>query len=322
MHTAEYKIKSVMLGHAVGDALGVPVEFTPRTVLDRTPVTDMMGYGTYNMPAGCWSDDTSMALAALDSLKAGKVDWGQIMGNFAQWVHAGRYTPTGVLFDIGGICRDAIRRFEAYPAAPLQCGPTDEYSNGNGSLMRIHPFSLYAYFCGTRDTALIHDASALTHGHLRSRIACGIYTFVLWALLDSPTKAAVQTGLAQAYGHYKTYDENRTFLRLYRDIGQIPCLAEDGTVSVDRSALRSDGYVVSTLEAAVWCLLTTDSFEACVLKAVNLGEDTDTTAAVAGGLAGALYGLSAIPADWRSQLKESTSIESLCAQAAAAWTKA
>ena len=153
------------------------------------------------MPAGCWSDDTSMALAALDSLKAGKVDWGQIMGNFAQWVHAGRYTPTGVLFDIGGICRDAIRRFEAYPAAPLQCGPTDEYSNGNGSLMRIHPFSLLVWrdrqARGTWEE-LIDKASALTHAHERSCLACKIYTLVLLHLLDMPSKASVRLALTVA----------------------------------------------------------------------------------------------------------------------------
>ena len=139
-------IKSVIIGHAVGDALGVPVEFCSREELDETPVTDMMGFGSYPVPAGAWSDDTGMTLAALDSLSKGTVDYDDIMENLVRWCSEDAYTPTGEMFDIGRTCLTAIRAYLAtYGKPALECGLTDEHSNGNGSLMRILPFVLYAY---------------------------------------------------------------------------------------------------------------------------------------------------------------------------------
>ena len=138
-------IKAVMLGHAVGDALGVPVEFCERDELAAKPVTDMVGYGTYPYPAGCWSDDTSMSLAELDSLASGKLDFDDIMVKFGEWYYDDEYTPTGEMFDVGNTCSYAIDNYFAYHKPVEECGLTGERSNGNGSLMRIHPFVLYAY---------------------------------------------------------------------------------------------------------------------------------------------------------------------------------
>ncbi|MBQ9745721.1 MAG: ADP-ribosylglycohydrolase family protein, partial [Clostridia bacterium] len=141
------KIKSVVIGHAVADALGVPVEFRGRTELAKAPVTDMRGFGTYSVPAGSWSDDTSMSLAALDSLANGRLDYTEIMENFAKWYFSADYTPTGAVFDIGGTCLDAIYNYSHNTGiAPTECGSDGDYSNGNGSLMRIHPFSLAMYY--------------------------------------------------------------------------------------------------------------------------------------------------------------------------------
>ena len=140
-----YKIKSVILGHAVGDALGVPVEFVSRAELDRNPVEDMEGYGTYPYPAGCWSDDTSMSIAAFDSLADDKVDWKEIMVNFGKWYYKDKYTPTGEMFDVGNTCSTAIENYFKYGKPLSFCGLTYERSNEHGSLMRIHPFALYEY---------------------------------------------------------------------------------------------------------------------------------------------------------------------------------
>ena len=120
------KIKSVMIGHAIGDALGVPVEFMTREELEKSPVTDMMGYGTYPVPAGSWSDDTSMALAALDSLSKGVVDWDDIMNNFGKWLHDGEYTPTGECFDAGITCVRAIINYFNNKLPPCECGESSE----------------------------------------------------------------------------------------------------------------------------------------------------------------------------------------------------
>ena len=305
-------IKAVMLGHAVGDALGVPVEFCDREELDGNPVTDMKGFGTYPYPAGCWSDDTSMSLAALDSLADDKMDFDEIMHNFGKWIEQDAYTPTGEAFDAGRTCVNAIINYFANKKSIFDCGMIGERSNGNGSLMRIHPFALYGIakeMPQDEYLQLLHTASALTHAHERSKMACGIYGLILKRILLHADKTAVLDGLAEAQTLYLDNTENIHYQRLFSP--DFP--------KFSRKEIRSTGYVVDTLEAAIWCLLTTDSYEACVLKAVNLGEDTDTVAAIAGGLAGALYGYDAIPKKWLDTLYRRDYIEEMCERAASAW---
>lgn len=307
-----YKAKSVIIGHAVGDALGVPVEFEDREVLDKNPVTDMREYGTYNMPKGSWSDDTSMSLCALETLTNDKINFNAVMSNFVRWYRNGEFTPTGVVFDIGGTCVYAINNYFLERKSWRDCGRSDDYSNGNGSLMRIHPFVLYTYALNAdvkTQIELIELASSLTHAHERSKKACGIYAFILWELLSEPTKNSVAAGLEKAKIFYADSPEITYYQRLFG-------FADSGkTETIGRESIKSDGYVVSTFEAAVWCLLTTDSYKECVLKAVNLGDDTDTVAAIAGGLAGALYGYDSIPEEWRQSLLKREYIEELCEKA-------
>lgn len=316
-----YKIKSVIMGHAVGDALGVPIEFVSRAELDQNPVEDMEGYGTYPYPAGCWSDDTSMTLAALDSLANDKIDWEEIMVNFGRWYYKDEYTPTGEMFDVGNTCSTAIENHFKYDKPLEFCGLTNERSNGNGSLMRIHPFALYEYAKGTFEIDNIHTASALTHAHKRSMFACGIYSFVLWEILKSPSKASIRYGLNKARIFYRNNEENYQYENLYRRIGLVGLQFEDPDTfhRFEREDIKSGGYVVHTLEAAIWCLRTTSNYKDCVLKAVNLGDDTDTVAAIAGGLAGALYGYDTIPKDWLLKLHKRRYIEAMCDRAALNW---
>lgn len=311
-NTVTEKIKAVMLGHAVADALGVPVEFKTRGQLDGDPVQDMLGFGTYPVPAGAWSDDTSMSVCALDVLADGECDYDRIMVNFGRWYYGGEFTPTGETFDIGNTCRFAIDNYSAYKKPYTECGMRDEASNGNGSLMRIHPFVLYTEYaqnCG-ESSEVIDTVSALTHAHRRSQIGCGIYAFILRELLGDPRKEAVFTAIAKAKKYYGAESEAKHYERLFAADFQ----------STDRDDIRSSGYVVDTLEAALWCLLNTDSYEECVLNAVNLGSDTDTVAAVAGGLAGAMYGIEAIPQKWLDTLIKREYIEDICERAAKTWT--
>ncbi len=306
-------LKAVMLGHAVADALGVPVEFRSREMLDVYPVTEMLGFGTYDCPAGTWSDDTSMSLCALDALAAGYCDPDAVMRNFGRWYYNNEYTAGGSLFDIGATCRRAIVRYASGQYAAIRCGDAEESSNGNGSLMRIHPFVLYLLERDGEITreglSLIHAASALTHAHRRSKLGCGIYACVLEALIRRPVRAAVYEGLAKAKALYEGERELSVYARLLADnFADLPV-----------GMIESSGYIVHTLEAALWCLLTTDSYAACVLRAVNLGLDTDTVAAVAGGLAGALYGLNGIPTEWLDTLLRRDYIEELCETTAATW---
>jgi len=318
------KIKAVMIGHAVGDALGVPVEFCSREELTANPITDMVGYGSYPTPPGTWSDDTSMALAALDSLSSGKVNAFEIMVNFSNWLSEGSYTPFGECFDVGRACLYAIHTFaeryysqeRGFVSPPYfdatECGQQGEFSNGNGSLMRIHPFALMTWYreemrCDWE--SIIDQASALTHAHKRSKLACKIYTIILHELLENPSKESILSALANAKMKYSNNAESYHYARLFD--------ADFAHLNVQN--IKSSGYVVDTLEAALWCALTTASYQDCVLKAVNLGDDTDTVAAVAGSIAGALYGYDSIPAEWLGTLKRKDYIEEMCDRASKGW---
>jgi ADP-ribosylglycohydrolase len=194
---------------------------------------------------------------------------------------------------------------------PTRCGLLGDYANGNGSLMRILPFVLYGYFRGyfTEEAVqLVHTASSLTHGHVISLIGCGIYTLLIRSILRQG-REGIQEGLRMASAQYEGWDDLAAYARIF----------EEDFAALPRESIRSTGYVVDTLEAAVWCLLTTDNYRDCVLKAANLGEDTDTVAAIAGGLAGALYGMEGIPARWLDTLIRREFIEEMCDRAAKNW---
>ena len=300
--------RAVIFGHAVADALGVPVEFNSRASLMRDPVLNMREYGTYHMPRGSWSDDTSMTLAALAALSGGELDFDAVMHNFWLWYSEGSFTPAGKLFDIGGTSAEAIMNYGVRGLTPTACGLCAPNSNGNGSLMRILPFVLFAKYSGYSGNVaeLIRAASSLTHAHERSVVGCGIYTEIVLALLDAPEPSSVSLGIKRAHDIYKTSSEFAAYSRIFDK--NFPLLEEKD--------IKSSGYVVDTLEAAIWCILTTNDYKSCVLKAVNLGEDTDTVAAVAGGLAGALYGYGAIPREWVEQLLKNDYVDRLCADAA------
>ena len=295
-------IRAAVYGHAIADALGVPVEFKGRGTLEANPVTGMRGNGTYNMPAGTWSDDTSMALATMDSLAQG-IDYEDCMRRFADWMEHSAYTATDETFDIGITTRFAIKRhLRGTPA--LQCGSLNEDDNGNGSLMRIYPVVLYCHahsFDTETMIELVHNYSALTHAHPRSLIGCGIYAFVFSALLKGDT---IPAALSEAKAFYEA-SEFRQELRHYARI-----FSED-FMDTQRWSIESGGYVVTSLEAALWCVMNGESYADCVLTAVNLGRDTDTVGAITGSLAGILFGYEDIPRDWMDTLLNRPLIEDI-----------
>ncbi len=309
-------ILSGITGHAVADALGVPVEFTDRKKLLKDPVTSMRSYGTYNLPAGTWSDDTSLTLALVDSLAYG-LNYEDMMNRFNNWLFEAKYTPFDKVFDVGIGTEQALSRFKE-GIGPLECGGTSERDNGNGSLMRILPIYYYlqstygeAFIEKSESFEIIHNVSALTHAHKRSQIACGIYIAIAAEIgKQKYLSKAVERGLNQAKTFYENKNGYREELNYYHRLEKISELPSE--------EIKSSGYVVDTLEAAIWCLLTTKSYSACVLKAVNLGQDTDTVAAVAGGLAGLYYGYESIPNVWLEQLVKREYIEDLCAELSSA----
>ena len=313
MITAQ-KIKAVAIGHAVADALGVPVEFRSREALDENPVTEMLGFGTHHVPKGSWSDDTSMALASLDSLTRGVFDFDDVMRKFGEWYFEDKYTPTGEVFDAGGTCIYAIHRYNNKNISIDECGSSGEGTNGNGSLMRIYPFVVVCALADLPEKLwepIIEKASALTHAHERSKLGCKIYARVLMSLLSDPCETSLKNALTAASEKYAASLEYCHYQRMF----------SPDFKKLTREEIKSTGYVVDTLEAALWCLMTTNDYKSCVLKAVNLGDDTDTVAAVAGSLAGALYGYKEIPDEWRNALLKRDYIEELCLSVYNVWSK-
>ena len=306
-------IASVIIGHAVGDALGVPREFYDRDILNKEPITGMIGYGTHNQPAGVWSDDTSMTLATLDKLGP-TIQLEDVINGFIEWYTEAEYTARGELFDIGNVTAKALNNHMDNKLLD-RCGCDSDGSNGNGSLMRIAPAVLYLEYGQYKNLDIkdklkyIHNISALTHAHTRSLVGCGIYALVMWEILRKREKGSIYKGLQLASEIYKNTLQLRYYSRLI----------EADISKVDMDDIKSSGYIVDTLEAAMWCLLTTETYKDCVLKAVNLGDDTDTVAAIAGSLAGALYGYNSIPDNWIKQLARKEYIHILCAKAASRW---
>lgn len=294
----ESQIAGSLWGAVVGDALGVPVEFRTRADLALNPVTTMQGPGTHHQPPGTWSDDSSLIFCTLESLLECNHLVAQDMAErFLRWLRRGYWTPYGEVFDLGIATRQALARFaEGRPLA--RCGGREEFDNGNGSLMRLIPVSIWV--CQTTPEEAIassHLASIITHAHPRSQMVCGFFTLMVRGLYQRLTpQKALQQAWEQAQALYSNEEEFQSewpaLHRMHPDI--LPQLTEP--------EVRSTGYCVHTLEASIWCLLHTLTFEQCVLRAVNLGEDTDTTGCVAGALAGLRYGLDQVPAQWAKAL--------------------
>jgi ADP-ribosylglycohydrolase len=291
MKNIQEQITSLLLGLAVGDALGVPVEFQPRGSFH---VRDMRGYGTHNQPPGTWSDDTSLTLCLADSLSRG-FDTTDIARNFVRWHDEGAFTARGDVFDIGISTAKAINRLKS-GVTPEKAGCAGVNENGNGSLMRIAPLVFYATGKPEAERFQITKiVSSITHAHAWSVTTCFIYLEYLRNIACGMDKTAAYTELQGDFQGGSPYIDSTALAKFDRilqmDISTLP-----------ETTIRSGGFVIDTLEAALWCFLTTATYRDAVLKAVNLGDDTDTTAAVTGALAGLYYGADAIPTDWLDNL--------------------
>ena len=300
MHT-----KGLLFGIAIGDALGVPVEFMSRKHLQANPVIGMREYGTHHQPAGTWSDDSAMSFLLVEQLIEG-YDIERLGKKFCQWYQYNYWTPHGEIFDIGVSTRNALDKV-AKGISALESGECDDYSNGNGSLMRILPLAIYLQdkpidqrFCITK------EVSGITHSHIRSVIGCFFAVEFVIQLLKSKDKCDAYyeaQNIVRDYLHL--IDIKSTEIELYNrilfdDISRIP-----------EQDIYASGYVLHTLEASLWAFLTTDNFKEAVLKAVNLGNDADTIGAITGGMAGLFYGVEQIPEDWINQLVRTKDIENL-----------
>jgi ADP-ribosyl-[dinitrogen reductase] hydrolase len=277
------RFRGTLLGLACGDAVGTAVEFKTRDTFP--PLTGMIGGGPFSLKPGEWTDDTSMALCLAASLVASKgFDARDQMERYLKWSEEGYLSSNGSCFDFGLTIASALRRYKS-TGDPFS-GSTDPNSAGNGSLMRLAPVVLFYY--PDRDLCLhfCSESSRTTHATPECLDACRLFGDMLFRALDGADKENILLGSPSDLV----------------SAGTLKSISRGSYFNKPRSGILGSGYVVKSLEAALWCFWMTDTFEQAILTAANLGDDADTTAAICGQIAGAFYGESGIPVTWLNQL--------------------
>ncbi|MGG4185935.1 ADP-ribosylglycohydrolase family protein [Paenibacillus jamilae] len=294
---AEYLRKASHNTCSTRKAEGLPVEFSSRASLKKHPILDMISYGTHEQPAGTWSDDSSLTFCLGDSLCNGYYIT-DIADKMKKWYEQSYWTPHGEVFDIGRTTSESIKNL-IEGRHPSDTGGKQINDNGNGSLMRILPLSFYLQHVEDEEYKyqVIHDVSKITHAHPRSILACSIYVeYALLFLKGLSLQEAFNIMRNNILNFFCRKESFSLELEFFKRI-----LIEN-LMELNEEEINSSGYVIDTLEASFWCLLTTNDYKSAVLKAVNLGNDTDTTAAVTGGLAGIYYGIQQIPIQWINKI--------------------
>lgn len=282
MPTPQERYRGALLGLAAGDAVGVTLEFQPRGTFE--PIDDMIGGGAFGLEPGQWTDDTSMALCLATSLvECEGFDARDQMDRYCRWASDGYMSSTGECFDIGHTVSDALGRYRR-TQDPI-AGSTDPRSAGNGALMRLAPVVMFHH--PDRDAAIefAAESSRTTHGAPEAVDACRIFAHMLGAALDGAAKRDMLSVSAPAGAS-----------------DRLRAIAAGAYRGSPADAIRGTGYVVDSIEAALWCFERTESFRDAILAAANLGDDADTTAAICGQVAGAFYGSAGIPSEWTRRL--------------------
>lgn len=302
-----------IMGHIIGDTLGSPVQHMEREFIKKRGLVKEMEVNSYlKNPNISWTDVSSLTLAELDSInEMGQIDLCDIMDKFLSWLGQEKYTPFGVEIPIRGLCYDAIMDFQE-TWKPIACSQESRKSKGNESLMRILPICLYVCVnrLETEDAIkIIHDVSSLTNRHKRCLIGCGFYYFITRAICDNKGSLLdnLQEGIQNAFDYYEKNSKFEYESRYYNRLSDLKSFAE-----IPEEEIQSNRYVVSSVEAAIWCLLRTDNMKDALLTAVNLGDSTCPVASITGGLAGLYYGYNAIPKEWLETLPRREWIEKMC----------
>ena len=292
------RFQGCLLGLAAGDAVGTTVEFCPRGSF--APVTDMVGGGPFRLQAGQWTDDTSMALCLATSLvTVGDFDPIDQMNRYCDWYENGYLSSTGRCFDIGNTVRQAL---QAYRKSGIGfSGSTHPKSAGNGCLMRLAPIPMFYFPDRQQVRHFAAESSRTTHGATECLDASWLFGDMLCQALAGASKSAI------LFDHH--LDDALPNLA-----PSIQAIAQGNYRHKTIAQIRGSGYVVASLEAALWCFWQTETYAQAVLTATNLGDDADTTAAICGSLAGAYYGVQNIPQTWRDQLTMVTEITALADQ--------
>jgi ADP-ribosyl-[dinitrogen reductase] hydrolase len=307
MKTRNY-IKDILYGVCVGDALGVPVEFESRDFLKKNLVVKMLSGGVHGQVEGVWSDDSSLTFCLAETIAEG-YNINLLAEKFIAWKYNAYRTATGEVFDIGNATSLAISNLSK-GVNPIEAGGKNESHNGNGSLMRILPLVIMLKDLSIEDRfKLTKEVSSITHAHSRSIMACFYYLEFALELIEGKDKYEIYENLKKTVPVF--LNSNKI---LIVELTHFDRLLNGNIYELNENEIQSGGYVIQTLEASIWCLLTTNTYEDAVLKAINLGGDTDTTGAVTGGLAGLLYGYDSIPVEWINKIKSKNAIDDLINQ--------
>lgn len=297
------RLMPTIYGGIIGDMLGVPVEFNKRGTFHIEGVT---GFGTYNQKPGTWSDDTSMTFCLMANImEEGNTQ--DLMEKFLSFAEKGYMTPYGKMFDIGRTTIESIERFKN-GLPPEKCGGCTEYDNGNGAVMRISPliFLIFNEFDFLKKAELVKKYTEVTHSHPRSIVGSIIYVELLQRLYCNND---FSVGIQRVLNLFNTFlPQDHIYMKELKNYMRI---FDKDFFKLGEDEIMSDGYVVHTLEAAIWCLGTTDNFKDAVLKAVNLGGDTDTVASITGSLAGMMYKMESIPKEWIDKIADKENVDNL-----------
>lgn len=293
------KFRGCLLGLAVGDAVGTTVEFRPRGSFQ--PLTDLVGGGPFNLEAGQWTDDTSMALCLASSLvECGGFDARDQMERYCRWSEHGYLSSIGVCFDVGNTVASALRRYRQ--TSDPWAGSTDPWSAGNGNIMRLAPIPILYFPDIDKTEHFAAESSRTTHGADECLDGARFFSRALIRAFSGRSKDEIVLADSDVFSGSPA----------------IVAIARGNYREKAESEIRGSGYVVESLEAAMWCFVRTGCFADAVLQAANLGDDADTTAAVCGQIAGAYYGESGIPPSWLEKLAMCREIRNLADQLAAA----
>ena len=298
----DYK-KDVLLGIAVGDAMGVPFEFLKSNEISISAGAEMIGFGSHNQEPGTFSDDSSMTFCTAEAL-IDTFDINRIATNFLSWKNQNYWTASNEVFDIGNTSLLALNRLEQ-GVSPYFSGESDEMSNGNGSLMRILPLVFTIQHLPIEKRYSITKAvSGITHAHIRSVMACFYYLEFARLIIEGKEKKIICALLSN---ELQAFFESQTETK--KELAHFDRIFNGGFLNrFDVNDINSTGYVIDTLEAALYSFLKFNRYEMIVIQAIQLGNDTDTIASIAGGLAALYYGNQTIPVNWLNQLKRKEDI--------------
>ena len=291
------RFRGGLLGLAVGDALGTTLEFKSPGSFE--PITQMTGGGIFNLKPGQWTDDTSMALCLAESIIEKKgFDLKDQLEKYVSWFREGHHSSLGFCFDIGNTTRVALETFEK--TGNPHSGPTSPRSAGNGSLMRLIPVPLFYHDNPAEAVEKSGESSKSTHGAIQAVDACRYFGALTWGLLNNAKKEDILND---------RFSPSPGFWDSDPPCWEIDEIAFGSFREKEPPEIQGTGYVVHTLEAALWAFHHTDTFEEGALKVVNLGNDADTTGAVYGQIAGVYYGEKGIPKDWKEKIFKKELIE-------------